>query len=49
MGLSKSGPGSPLRMEHMTEGDYEIRDREGRTLQTFKVGPGETRVTLTSR
>jgi hypothetical protein len=28
------------------EGDYEFRDREGVTLQKFKVGPGETRIAL---
>ena len=49
MGLQKAGPGSPLRMEYLTEGDYEIRNPEGVTLQTFKVGTGETRITLKNR
>lgn len=49
MGELKTGPGAPLRMEHLMEGDYELRDREGVTLERFKVGPGETRVTLKSK
>ncbi|HZL72953.1 MAG TPA: hypothetical protein VFC86_10860, partial [Planctomycetota bacterium] len=49
MGLQKAGPGSPLRMEYLTEGDYEIRNPEGVTLQTFKIGTGETRITIKNR
>ena len=45
-GELKSGPGAPFRMEHLTEGEYEIKDRLGVTLKRFKVGPGETRVDL---
>ena len=46
MGLQKAGPGSPLKMEYLTEGDYEIRNPEGVTLKNIKVGVGETRITL---
>jgi len=42
----KAGPGEPVRVTLLVEGDYEIKDREGLTLETFKVGPGETRITL---
>lgn len=42
----KVGPGESVKIEHLTEGEYEIRDREGRTIEKFKVGPGETRIVL---
>ncbi len=49
MGLSKAGPGAPVKMIHLLEGDYEIRNRDGVTLEKVTLGPGETRVTLKAK
>jgi hypothetical protein len=46
MGEIKISAGASVTLPHLMEGDYEFRDREGVTLQKFKVGPGETRIAL---
>jgi RNA polymerase sigma factor (sigma-70 family) len=48
-GPFKVSPEAPEKLSHLTEGDYEIRDLEGVTLQKFKVGPGENRITVKAR
>ncbi|HKS17219.1 MAG TPA: hypothetical protein VJU16_07890, partial [Planctomycetota bacterium] len=49
MGKLKAAPGAPLTLKYLTEGEYEIKDPDGLTLERFKVGPGETRITLRSK
>jgi hypothetical protein len=48
-GALKAGPGEPATLSNLLEGDYEIRDLEGVTVQKLKIGPGETRIALTSK
>lgn len=48
-GPFKISPGAPEKVSHLNEGDYEIRDLEGVTLQKFKAGPGENRITVKAK
>jgi len=47
--MLKAAPGEPVRLSHLLEGEYELRDKEGATIEKIMVGPGETRITLKGR